>query len=301
MGWYNRAMNRISRRALLASAAVAAAAQTPRPVKMRLGIITGIAPDPVAAIQRVHDLGFPTCQVSVHQLDDSAAAALRGALDRFGVEATSAVGGGPGPEIYDFYRGPQTIGLVPRETRAARIANYKKISDFSKKVGIPAVQGHCGFIPENPSDALYAEVVAAIREVAAYCKGNGQNFRCETGQETPITLVRAIRDVGLDNVGVNFDAANLILYGKANPVDAVDLLGPYIQGVHAKDGLYPTDPRNLGREVPIGEGKVNFPVLIEHLKKIGYTNPLTIEREIRGEKQTADILSAKAYLEKLIA
>jgi sugar phosphate isomerase/epimerase len=293
-------MNRISRRALLASTAIAAAAQTPRPEKMRLGIITGIAPDVDAAIKRVHDLGFPTCQASVHQLDDGAASALRRALDRYGVEATSAVGGGPGPEIYDFYRGPQTIGLVPRETRGARIANYKKISDFAKKVGIPAVQGHCGFIPENPNDPLYGEVVAAIREVAAYCKDNGQKFCCETGQETPVTLVRAIRDIGLDNVGVNFDAANLILYGKANPVDAVDILGPYIQGVHAKDGLYPTDPQKLGREVPIGEGKVNFPVLTGKLKQIGYTNPLTIEREIRGEKQTADILAAKAYLERLI-
>jgi len=112
--------------------------------------------------------------------------------------------------------------------------------------------------------------------------------------------VRAIRDVGLDNVGVNFDAGNLILYGKANPVDAVDVLAPYIQGVHAKDGLYPTDPAQLGKEVPIGEGMVDFPALIGKLKKIGYRNPLTIEREIGGEKQTADILAAKAYLEKLV-
>ena len=176
----------------------------------------------------------------------------------------------------------------------------KEVSEFAKKAGIPAVQSHCGFIPENPNDPVYTEAVEAIRTVAAYCKQNGQNFRCETGQETPITLVRAIRDTGLDNVGVNFDAANLILYGKANPVDAVDILGPYIQGVHAKDGLYPTDTRRLGVEVPIGEGKVDFPVLVEKLKKIGYKNPLTIEREIRGEKQTADILAAKTYLEKLI-
>lgn len=155
-------------------------------------------------------------------------------------------------------------------------------------------------IPENPNDPLYRETVEAIGAVAAYCKANGQNFRCETGRETPVTLVRAIRDVGLDNVGVNFDAANLILYGKANPVDAVDILAPYIQGVHAKDGLYPTGPERLGAEVPIGRGKVDFPVSIERLKRIGYKNPLTIEREIRGEKQTADILAAKAYLEKLV-
>jgi sugar phosphate isomerase/epimerase len=296
-------MATLNRRRLVQSALLAAAwrasAQSPT-VKMRLGIIIGISPDPDAAIRRVHELGFPTCQVSVRDTTDAVAQKLRQALDRYGVEATSAVGGGPGPEIYDFYKGPLTIGLVPPASRDARIASLKRVSDFAKKAGIPAVQTHCGFIPENPNNPLYPQAVAAIRTVAGYCRNNGQSFRCETGQETPITLVRAIRDVGLDNVGVNFDAANLVLYGKANPVDAVDLLGPYIQGVHAKDGLYPTDPRKLGEEVPIGQGKVDFPVLIEKLKKIGYRNPLTIEREIRGEKQTADILAAKKYLERLI-
>ena len=267
---------------------------------MRLGIILGISREPADAIERVHDLDLPTCQVVVGETDGDTAAKLRRALDEYSVEATSAVCTGPGPETYDFYRGPLTIGLVPREYRERRIARMKQVSDFAAKAIIPAVQGHCGFIPENPNDPLYSETVDAIRTVAAYCRHNGQQFRCETGQETPITLVRAIRDVGLDNVGVNFDAANLILYGKANPVDAVDVLAPYIQGVHAKDGLYPTDPKQLGKEVPIGEGRVNFPVLIEKLKKIGYRNPLTIEREISGEKQTADVLAAKAYLERLV-
>ena len=267
---------------------------------MRLGVILGVSRQPDAAIKHVHELGFPTCQVAVHDTDNEAADNLRRALDQYGVEATSAVSTGPGPEVYDFYQGPLTIGLVPRQSRLQRIDHMKQVSDFAVRAKIPAVQGHCGFIPENPNDPLYQEAVEAIRTVAAYCKKNGQKFRCETGQETPITLVRAIRDVGLDNVGVNFDAANLIMYGKANPVDAVDLLGPYIQGVHAKDGQYPTDPKQLGKEVAIGSGLVNFPVLIAKLKKIGYTNPLTIEREISGEKQTADILAAKAYLEKLI-
>ncbi len=282
------------------AAARSSSALEAAPGKMRLGVITGISPDPDAAIRRVHELGFPTCQVSIGATDDATLAKLRGALDRYKVEATSAVSGGPGPEVYDFYRGPETIGLVPRDTRAARIAHMKAVADFAQKAGIPAVQGHCGFIPENPNDAMYKEAVDAIREVAVYCKSKSLSLRCETGQETPITLVRAIRDVGTGNVGVNFDAANLVMYGKANPVDAVDLLGPYVQGVHAKDGVYPTDPRKLGAEVPIGKGVVNWPVLVEKLKAIGYANPLTIEREIRGEKQTADILAAKAFLEKLI-
>jgi sugar phosphate isomerase/epimerase len=298
-------METLNRRTLLCAAAAGglfqAHAQEPKSeAKMRLGIILGVSKQADAAIKRVHDLGFPTCQVVVEDAGADSAANLRAALDRYGVEATSAVATGPGKEIYDFYQGPLTIGLVPRELRAQRIARMKEISDFAVKARIPAVQGHCGFIPENPNDPLYQEAVEAIRTVASYCRQNGQKFRCETGQETPITLVRAIRDVGLDNVGVNFDAANLIMYGKANPVDAVELLGPYIQGVHAKDGLYPTDPKQLGREVPIGQGKVNFPALIARLKQAGYRNPLTIEREISGEKQNADILASKAYLEKLI-
>jgi sugar phosphate isomerase/epimerase len=294
-------MTLLNRRQLFqVGVATAASRATGQSGKMRLGIILGLSADPQADIKRVHDLGFPTCQLGIRATDDATAAKLRQGLDTYRVEATSAVSGGPGREVYDFYQGPQTIGLVPRQFREARIARMKEVSDFAKKTGIPAVQSHCGFIPENPNDPLYTEAVEAIRAVAAHCKQNGQNFRCETGQETPITLLRTIGDVGLENVGVNFDAANLILYGKANPVDAVEILGPYIQGVHAKDGLYPTGPKQLGVEVPIGEGKVNFPALIEKLKKIGYKNPLTIEREIRGEKQTADILAARAYLEKLI-
>jgi sugar phosphate isomerase/epimerase len=282
------------------AAGLAMAAQAASPKKMRLGVITYLSSNPEAAIKRVHDLGFPTCQLGIGSLDDATVSRLKDALAKYNVEVTSAVATGPPPEVYDFYKGPMTIGLVPRQYRDARIARIKQVSDFAKKAGIPGVQTHCGFIPENPNEPLYAEAVNAIRTVAQYCKANGQTFRCETGQETPITLVRAIKDVGLDNVGINFDVGNLILYGKANPVDAVELLGPHIMGIHAKDGLYPTNPKQLGREVAIGQGKVDFPKLIELLKKAGYQNPVTIEREIEGEKQTQDILAAKAFLEKLI-
>jgi len=268
--------------------------------KMRLGVVIGMSADPERAIKQVHDLGFPTCQLVLEAFDNATVAKLRDALAKYAVEVTSAVAVGPPPEIYDFYQGPLTIGLVPRQYREARINRIKQVSDFAKKAGISGVQTHCGFLPENPNDPVYAEAIKAIRAVAEYCKQNGQTFRCETGQETPITLVRAIKDVALDNVGVNFDVANLILYGKANPLDAVELLEPYIMGIHAKDGLYPTDPKQLGREVPIGQGKVNFPVLIGLLKKAGYQNAVTIEREIEGAEQTKDILAAKAFLERLI-
>jgi L-ribulose-5-phosphate 3-epimerase len=267
---------------------------------LRLGLIIGIGKDPDAAMAKVRDLGLPTCQAFVDDFEPGQVARLRQALEKQGIEATSLVVGGPGKEVWDFYHGPLTIGLVPRETRAARIAHIKKASDFALRCGIPAVQTHCGFIPENPNDEVYKETVVAMREVAAYCKRNGQNFRYETGQETPITLVRAIQDVGLDNQGVNFDLANLILYGKANPVDALEILAPYVQGIHAKDGLWPTNPKDLGEEVPIGRGKVDFPRVIARLKEMNYRGAVTIEREISGPQQMEDVLGAKVYLEKLI-
>lgn len=267
---------------------------------LRLGVIAHGA-DADAAIARVRRLNFSNCQVYLEDRTDAAAAAsLRQALDKYQIEATSLIVTGPGPEVYDFVKGPATIGLVPRQFRPARLARMKQGSDFAKRAGISGVQGHCGFIPENPSDPLFGEVVLALKEVAAHCKQNDQTFRCETGQETPVTLLRAIRAAGLDNIGVNFDAANLILYGKGNPVDALDILGPYVMGVHAKDGRYPTDPSQLGEEVPIGEGKVDFPRLIQRLKEVKYRGPITIEREIEGPQQDEDIRASKAYLEKLI-
>jgi L-ribulose-5-phosphate 3-epimerase len=267
---------------------------------LRLGLIVAAGKDPDSAIKKVHDLGLPTAQVIVDGFDDEAAKQLQAAIQRYTVEVTSMVVSGPGPEIYDFYQGPLTIGLVPRKYRSARIARLKRGSDFAKRLGIPAVQTHCGFIPENPNDPVYKDTIKAIREVANYCSKNGQNFRYETGQETPVTLLRAIQDVGLDNQGINFDCANLILYGKANPVDALDLLGPHVQGIHAKDGLYPTDPRNLGKEVPIGQGRVDFPRIIRHLKELDYAGAITIEREISGPEQLEDVRAEKTYLEKLI-
>ena len=284
-----------------ASSAASVVASNDGKKALRLGLILGVEPDPDAAMAKLQNLGVATCQVYMeHNFEPTFAKTLRQSLDRANIEATSLVVGGPGKESWDFYEGPLTIGLVPRETRAARIAHLKAASDFAVRCDIPAVQTHCGFIPENPNDPLYRETVAAMREVAEYCGRYRQNFRYETGQETPITLVRAIHDVGLENQGINFDVANLILYGKANPVDAIELLAPYIQGIHAKDGLWPTNPHNLGEEVSIGKGKVNFPRIIQRLKEIHYGGAVTIEREISGPQQLEDVRAAKNYLQQLI-
>jgi L-ribulose-5-phosphate 3-epimerase len=268
---------------------------------MDLGIIVGLQNDNAeAAIAKVHGLDLPTCQIDVDHLDDELVEQLRTALEKYNIVVTAMGTDGPGPYIYNFYDGPLTLGLIPRTYRAQRAEKLKRFSDSVKKLNVPAIRIHAGFIPEDPNDPLYRESVEILRDVISHIKGNGQQFLYETGTETPITLLRAIEDVGLDNQGVNLDTANLILYDKANPLDALDILGPYVKNTHAKDGLYPTNPRDLGSEVEISHGKVDFPKIIARLRKLNYEGPITIEREISGPEQMESVKRERDYLQKLI-
>lgn len=267
---------------------------------MPLGIIIPVGDSAEKAVARVKEMGFGTCQLNVRNYSTEGAAQLRSAFIKYEVLPTSLICMGPGPYVWNFYEGPSTIGLIPRGRRAERIERLKQGTDFCARAGIPAVHTHFGFIPEDPNDSLYQEFIQIMQDLASYAKDRGIDVYFETGQETPTALLRAIEDIGYDNLGVNYDTANLILYGKANPVDGLDTLGPYVKALHAKDGFYPTNPKELGREVPIGEGKVDFPKVIRRLKELNFKGHITIEREISGPKQTEDILKSKTYLENLI-
>lgn len=270
--------------------------------KLRLGVITGLSNSPEIELCKVHELGLPTCQVACWNTSlytEENAKRLKEAQAQYSVEVTSIWAGYPGNAVWDFLHGPATIGVVPPEYRAERVAALKKGADFAAACGAPSITTHAGFIPENPKDPLYEGTIQALTEVALHCRNLGLHMCFETGQETPITLLRAMRDVGTDNLGVNLDPANLLMYGKANPVDALDILGPYVLGVHAKDGEYPTDPNCLGVEKPLGKGRVNFPALVGKLKTFGYSGALTIEREISGPQQIADIKLAISVLSPL--
>ena len=270
--------------------------------KLKLGVIASLPHGPEEELKKAHELGLPTCQAVCWNRElftEDMAERLIAASHKYDVEVTTIWTGYSGPAVWNFIEGPVTIGLVPPEYRAERVASLKQGADFAKRVGVPSITTHVGFIPESPNNPLYAGVVEALREVVTHCKTLGVTFCFETGQETPTTLLRVIEDLGGENLGINLDPANLLMYGKANPVDALDVFGQYVVGVHAKDGEYPTNGRNLGVEKPLGEGRVNFPVLIPKLKALGYTGALTIEREISGPKQIEDIKHAIAILSEL--
>lgn len=248
---------------------------------------------------------FDSCQLLAWKPDvwnTENADTLKTLLEKYSITVSAFWCGWDGPKVWDFYDGQLTLGLVPPEYRQMRIKNLCDGADFALKLGITDVVTHMGFIPENPNDPNFNSFCEAVRTVAKHLESNGQNLLFETGQETPVTMLRCFEQVGTGNLGVNLDTANLILYGRANPVDALDVFGKYVRNIHAKDGCYPTNGHDLGEEKRLGEGKVDFRKLFEKLYELGYDSHVTIEREIDegSAEQLQDILNARKYLQNII-
>ena len=249
------------------------------------------------------EMGLDSCQLSIWNpalYTDACAAAIKTAMVETGMQVSLLWAGYTGPCEWNFTAGPETIGLVPVAFRGMRLEQLADASVFAEKIGVSDIATHVGFIPENPSDENYRALVAALRWLCNLYKSRGQNFLFETGQETPVTVLRAIEDIGTGNAYINFDTANLILYGKGNAPDAVRVFGKYVRNTHIKDGFYPTDGNNLGREVKVGEGLANLPAVIALLRECGYDGPYTIEREISGEQQKKDIADTITYLNSIL-
>ena len=264
-----------------------------------LGIISR-ADNPEEDLKLVRDLGFSTCQLNIKSFSPELAQRLQATLKNYKITPITLICMGPGAYKYNFKEGPTTIGLVPRDNREARVERLQQGIDFCKAAGIPAVHAHFGFIPEDPNDVLYTEFIETMKGIAGYALKQNIEVYFETGQETPTTLLRAIEDIGTGNLFINYDMANLVLYGKANALDGLKVVGKYVKSFHAKDGLYPTDPYALGKEVLIPNGEVNFPGIISFLKKMNFKGNITIECETSGSNSKY-IVATKKYLEGLIS
>ncbi len=271
---------------------------------MTIGTCVTFDATPIAEkFKNLTALGLHHCQLmswDQSQRTDERVQEVLDACKEYDVTITALWCGWEGPVQWNFYGGQETLGLVPEAYRYARVQNLKQGAAWAKKIGVSDIVTHMGYVPENPYDPHYSGFVAAVAHLAEVLKMNDQYLLFETGQETPVALLRLFEDVGFDNLAVNLDPANLILYGKGNPVDALDVIGKYVRGVHGKDGKYPTSGRELGCETAMGQGKVDFPALIKGLHELGYDGCITIEREIEGDQQTADIVMARDMLQSII-
>ncbi len=208
----------------------------------------------------------------------------------------------------------RTVGFIPAATRAAREERTQQVVDFAADLGVPSFACHIGFVPEDRLDPDYVAIRDVVRRICDYTAQHRMTFALETGQEPAHVMKAFIEDVRRDNLKINFDPANLILYGTGDPIEALAVLSPWVASVHVKDGNWP--PRNkpgaLGNEMPLGEGSVGIERFVAKLKEIGYTGPLTIEREVsleqamddrhkEGVSHLDDIRNAIGLLERLRA
>lgn len=254
------------------------------------------------------ELGIPTVQVHAPHKETRTQAAASAFLKRCkdaGITVTCVFGGFDGESYADIPTTARTVGLVPQETRAARIQEMKEISDFAKVLGCGVVGLHVGFVPERGS-ADYNNLLTAVRDLLDHVARNGQNLHLETGQETADHLLEFIHDVDRPNLFINFDPANMILYGTGNPIEALKKVGKYVRSVHCKDAKWAAEGergKSWGCEVALGEGDVGMDTYLRTLLEIGYRGPLTIEREIAydRDRQKRDIGTAAALLQRLRA
>lgn len=268
---------------------------------MKIGVLVAFRPntDIDAEMRRLRELDFNCCQLSCWDTSlytPGNAGRIKAAAAANDIEINALWAGWSGPCEWNFTYGPSTIGLVPAAYRAHRLGELLEASDFAALLGVSDIVTHVGFIPENPDHPDFTGTVGALRRLAKVMEKRGQNFLFETGQETPVTMLRTIEAIGTANLGINFDTANLILYGKANSADAIDVFGKHIRNTHIKDGLYPTSGSALGKQVQVGEGRADLPLLMRKLLEIGYDGPWVIEREISGPKQTEDIIASREMI-----
>ncbi|TWU00247.1 Xylose isomerase-like TIM barrel [Botrimarina colliarenosi] len=282
----------------------------PRPLGVFASIDAGLG----VHLDVAHQLGVPTVHLHTPHKEsrtEANAEAFRAKLRELGIKISVVFAGFDGESYADIPTTQRTVGLAPAATRTERLAELKEIADFARLLSSPEtsyaggpipVGLHVGFVPHDPTCQEFADVVAATQAICDHCAPHGQAVHLETGQEPAGVLLEFLAAVDRQNLGVNFDPANMILYGCGEPLPALEELGRHVRSVHCKDAKWSADPgETWGEETPLGKGDVNFAAFLGVLDDIDYRGPLTIEREIpqEPERQKAEIGAALELLRSL--
>jgi L-ribulose-5-phosphate 3-epimerase len=250
---------------------------------MEVGVMFWAGGDPYETIRELKSWGVRCGQMGIPgdmPLPDAAPQWKQALADENFIAAT-VFAAYIGESYADIPTVRQTVGFVPPATRAERELRTFAVSDFAAEIGVSGIATHIGFVPEDPASPDYIAVRDMVRRVCDHAAGHGQTFALETGQESAPVLHEFLLAAQRGNLGINFDAANMILYGTGDPIAALDTLAPHVLTVHCKDGDWPPPSIHgaLGSEQPLGHGSVGMERFVAKLKEIGYKGPLTIERE----------------------
>jgi sugar phosphate isomerase/epimerase len=271
---------------------------------LEIGVMFWGDKPPREKLQQIKALGVTCGQLGMAgdaDISRAAAQAWKDALRGENFTLVTAFAAYTGENYADIPTVQRTVGFIPLHTRAERLMRTLELSDFAAVLGVGSVACHIGFVPHDQNHPDYVAVREMVQRVCDRCAENGQTFALETGQEPAATLMQFLEEVGRDNLKINFDPANMILYGTGDPIEALEVVKSQVVSVHCKDGDWPPKgvPGALGTEQPLGKGAVGMARFVSKLKQIGYTGALTIEREVQGDQQRLDILSAIELLRSL--
>lgn len=194
----------------------------------------------------------------------------------------------------------RTGGFRPDEHWRGNLDRAIRLADLCADSGLALVTVHAGFIPEAEDDPHFGVMVERLRTIAGVFARRGVALALETGQERADVLVGFLRALESPSVGVNFDPANMILYGMGDPVAALRILAPWVRQVHLKDALPAERPGIWGREVPVGDGAVQWSAFAEIVRGLDPAVDLVIEREAGGQR-VDDVRAAMATARSMIA
>ena len=272
---------------------------------LTVGVFYWIGDDAKATVGEIVDLGVEACQLAVtgeRKLTPELAEAYRKELAQAGLGVATVFAAYEGERYDDIPTVVRTVGFMPQATRAARELRTRQVIDFGAALGIGSFGCHVGFVPEDRIDPDYEDVRDVVRRIADYAASYGMTFSLETGQEPAAALLQFFRDVDRPNVKINFDPANMILYGSGEPIQAYKLLAPYVVSIHGKDGDWPdpATPCALGTERPLGCGSVNIAKFVQTVRESGFVGTINVESGVHGDEPHAVTLkNAVALLKRL--
>ena len=215
-----------------------------------------------------------------------------------GIEIVSGMFGTIGEDYSSLDAIRETGGVVPDEHWDANWANIQTVAGIAAGLGLKIITFHAGFLPHEESDPGFTKLLGRITQIANVFDANGIELGFETGQETAGTLRLFLEKLDRPSVGVNFDPANMLLYDKGDPIDALETLAPFLKQCHIKDATLTKEPGTWGAEVTVGTGEVDWPAFFTTLAKVGYEGDCCIEREADDQRVT-DIRTAREFVTQL--
>jgi len=257
--------------------------------------------DPLNLAEQIEQTGINRVQIALDPLREQPAvwASLPSIFAQRGISIISGMFGTADEDYSTLESSKRTGGVVPDATWDENRRNIESAASIAQKLALKLVTFHAGFLPNEPGDRNFQKLLRRISWIADLFASKGTEIGFETGQETAETLRAFLQQLGMPNVGVNFDPANMILYDQGDPIAALRVLGPWLKQCHIKDAVKAKTPGAWGEEVVVGTGQVNWRAFFQTAERLGFRGNFAIEREA-GERRLADICAAREYVAQFL-